>query len=235
MAHPLERLYPYIPRWGQNLGISLFGLAWRRERLGGQFGEYVAEFAERDHWSVDQMQAYVEQQLRMTLLRAYSHVPHYQRTWAAAGILRCDLGPMTLANLHQLPITPKADLRAQPADFVDGALAQGARLKRYQSSGSTGTPVVSICTADDHRRFIAAREVRSFGWAGTSIHLPRSTIGGRLVVPRGQAGPPYHRYNFVERQVYFSAYHIAPGTVADYVRGFNRYRPQLLTGYAHSH
>ena len=54
-------------------------------------------------------------------------------------------------------------------------------------------------------------------------------------MPEGDGQPPYYRYNWTERQLYFSAYHIGPATIADYVEGFNRYRPRLLTGYAYSH
>ena len=59
-------------------------------------------------------------------------------------------------------------------------------------------------------------------------------IGGQPIVPRGIARPPYYRYNAAERQVYLSAYHLGPTTVANYVEAFDRHHPQLVTGYAFS-
>jgi len=56
-----------------------------------------------------------------------------------------------------------------------------------------------------------------------------------MVAPRGDSAPPYYRYNWAEREVYFSAFHITPEFVSDYVAGLNHYRPRVLTGYAHSH
>jgi phenylacetate-CoA ligase len=56
-----------------------------------------------------------------------------------------------------------------------------------------------------------------------------------MVVPRGVSRGPFHRYNWAENQVYFSAYHIAPANVREYVRIFNHYRPRVMTGYAYSH
>jgi phenylacetate-CoA ligase len=233
--HLLERIYPHVPVWAQNLGISLYGLAWRHERLGGDFDHYVSEFHERDRWSRRRMQDYVEQQLREVLLHAYVEVPYYRTRWNQANIGKEDLRRMTIGDLCKLPPTQKQDLRSAPETFVAQDIARAKRLHRYHSSGSTGTPVTAICTSEAHRRFTAAREVRSFGWAGTSIRMPRSMLGGRLVVPRGNGTPPFHRYNWAERQVYLSAYHMAPGTAKFYVSAFNRYRPQLLTGYAYSH
>src|SRR5690606_19221615 len=58
---------------------------------------------------------------------------------------------------------------------------------------------------------------------------------GRMVVPKAGGRAPFHRYNFAEEQVYFSAYHIAPAHVCEYVKGFNQHRPRLLTGYANSY
>jgi phenylacetate-CoA ligase len=235
MAHSLERFYPYMPAWAQNVGISVYGLSYRRERLGGDFERYVAGFRERDRWSKEQMQAYVDQQLRHVLMHAFERVPYYQKSFKKTGVTRLDLTRMTAADLPKLPVTPKSDLRSMPDAFVADNVAAQQKLHRYHSSGSTGTPVTAICTSDGHRRFIAAREARSFGWAGSSVRRPRSMIGGRLVVPKGVAQPPFHRYNWAERQVYFSAYHIAPAHVGEYVQAFNHHRPKLLTGYAYSH
>ncbi|MBA4147183.1 MAG: phenylacetate--CoA ligase family protein [Verrucomicrobia bacterium] len=235
MAHFLERLYPYVPVSIQNLGISIFGLAWKRERLGGKFQEYVRGFRERDRWSPEEMQEYVQTELSRVLRHAFEHVPYYRKKWQRAGINKNDLEGITPKRLSHLPVTPKTDLRSDPDSFVAQKTKGQEKLLRYQSSGSTGTPITAVCTADDHRRFIAAREVRSLGWAGTSIHAPRSMIGGRLVVPRGISRPPFERYNWAERQVYFSAYHISPENVRFYVDALNHYQPIVLTGYAHSH
>jgi phenylacetate-CoA ligase len=235
MVHPIEWLYPNVPVWAQNLGISLYGITWRRERLGGNFEAHVEGFRDRDRWSPEQMRAYVEQELRRVLVHCVHQVPYYQRVWSKRGLPLETLMRMTLADLFEVPITPKQDLRAAPEEFVAQDVARRSKLRRYYSSGTTGTPITSICNSDGHRRFFACREVRSFGWAGTSLRRPRSMIGGRLVVPKGIARPPFHRYNLVEKQVYFSAYHIAPAHVADYVRALNQYQPCVLTGYAYSH
>jgi phenylacetate-CoA ligase len=234
-SHHLEGMYGYVPVWMQNLGISLYGIAYRRERLGGVFASQVAAFHERDRWSIERMQDYVEKELQRVLSNAFCDVPYYSQKWRAAGIRLSDLQQITPANLLKIPVTPKRDLAADANSFVTRQVGRENKLTRYYSSGSTGTPVTCILSAQDHQRFIAAREVRSFCWAGTSVRWPRSTMGGRMVVSRANSRGPYYRYNRAERQVYFSAYHISPHNVCDYVRGLNRYRPQVMTGYAHSH
>jgi len=228
-------LYSHAPIWAQNLGISLYGLRWRHERLGGPFPDYVREFRRRESWPAGKFQQYLEAELRTCLGRAFSAVPYYQQAWSAAGFRASHFARFHMEELKHLPTTAKAALRRQPADFVSREVKNKQRLHRYDTSGTTGTPITTFCTSDGHRRFTAAREARSFGWAGTSLLQPRSMIGGRLVVPPGMVGPPFHRCNWAEQQIYFSAFHISPANVPHYVAALNHYRPEVFTGYAHSH
>src|SRR5437588_6617855 len=99
MAHYLERLYPFVPVPLQNLGISLYGLAWRHERLGGDFSTSVAGFQKRSDWTAERMRTYVEMELRRVLIRAYQEVPYYRKAWASVGITFYDLDRMTVAGL----------------------------------------------------------------------------------------------------------------------------------------
>lgn len=235
MSTPLESIYPRVPVWAQNLGISLYGLAWRRERLGGKFDKYVEGFRVRETWSAEKLNDYLEIELQKVLGRAFANAPYYARVWRALGLSEADFCHFQLSDLRRLPTTPKEDLRKTPDEFLSRAASKLQRLHRYYSSGTTGTPITAICTSDGHRRFTAAREARSFNWAGTSLHQPRSMIGGRQVVPKAVAQPPFHRYNWAEHQIYFSAYHISPVNTPDYVGALNRYRPRVLTGYASAH
>lgn len=230
----MEALYPYLPVWMQNVAISAYGYGYRKERLGGDFAGFVADFRERDHWLPEQMQRYLDQTLRAILLHAFDHVDHYRDVWTAAGISRSDVQNMGQADLHRLPVTSKAEVRANPDAFV-AKNVPAKQLHRYNTSGSTGTPVTCICTADAHRKFIAAREARSFGWAGTSIRKRRSMLGGRKVVRLGASRGPFHRINWAEDQIYLSSHHISPKNARQYADALNRFRPQVMTGYAQSH
>ena len=104
----------------------------------------------------------------------------------------------------------------------------------FESSGSTGTPTCILYSPAMHQRLHAAYESRVRHWAGVERFTPRATIGGRRVVPDGISSPPYYRYNFIEKQVYLSAYHISKHTAQNYVDGIRKYRSEYMTGYAMS-
>ncbi|MBN1461140.1 MAG: hypothetical protein JXA57_16555, partial [Armatimonadetes bacterium] len=161
-----EQAYGHLPVFAQNCALSIFGLKYRRQRLGPGFDDYVAGFVERESWSADEMQDYVTERLRFILRLAFLAVPYYRARWSDAGIEEGDLGSLTPSSLPGLPTTPKEHLRSDPDSLVTTALPPRTRLLRQRTSGSTGTPTTVCVSVRDYRRFMAAREARSFRWAG---------------------------------------------------------------------
>jgi phenylacetate-CoA ligase len=228
----LRDVYPRLGTGAQNALISAYGLIYRHRRLGGRFSRLVREFKSRDGWRPEQMQAHVDETLCRILRRAWQ-APYYRHMWRALGFEEWMLGEFRAENLRLLPVVPKSDLRNAPEAFV---VKTHTRLAHHEStSGSTGEPVTITTTARLQQAYMAAREARSFAWAGTSMLRRKATIGGRPVVPLADSEGPYHRFNFAERQCYLSAFHIGPRTASTYVDALREWHPQVLTGYASSY
>lgn len=84
--------------------------------------------------------------LRKTLQHAYANVPHYRRSFDAAGVK--PLAVCGLADLPRLPFTSKADLRDN-YPFGMFAVPREALNRLHASSGTTGKPTVVGYTAGD--------------------------------------------------------------------------------------
>lgn len=231
----LDRVYPRLDVRSQNRLITAYGYVYRRRRLGGEFPRLVDEFAERDRWSPERMKCHIEAKLRRMLSHAWERVPHYRRSWSEAGVDGRVLQAMRMEDLPMLPAVAKSDLRRAPESFLARGELRWRVALRESTSGSTGEPVTVTSTAALQRAYLAAREARSFRWAGASLLLPKATIGGRAVVPRADSPGPYHRQNEAEQQCYLSAFHISPGNAPAYVEALRRHRPRVLTGYASSY
>ncbi|MGE3817824.1 MAG: phenylacetate--CoA ligase family protein [Isosphaeraceae bacterium] len=234
MANHFESIYRRCPIWTQNVAVSLYGAWWRRRRMGPIFQRKVAEFRSRERFTALQWREYQVQSLRLLLRHCFATVPHYRETWSSLGIDQRELARFELEDLRRLPTVGKEDVRRSPASFLSEAPGKG-RLYSTHTSGSTGTPLEIRMTASTHQTFYAAYEARCRNWAGVDWRMSRAMIGGRLVVPEAVANPPFWRYNAAERQLYLSAFHIAPSTVAHYAGALNRYRPDYLVGYASAH
>jgi len=221
----LDRLYARLPVIAQHAAVSAYGVYWHRLRFGPGYQRALAGFRQRERLSADGWQSWQARRLRTYLTLAADHVPYYRDTWDAATRAAARAG-----QLDALPRLGKEPLRRDARAFVRDDLR--AREWVFATSGSTGTPIDSIWTVAELRASLALREARSAAWAGTSFRHPRATFSGRMVEPDPASRGPYYRFNRAERQVYFSAFHLAPATAGQYVRALHKHRIQWLTGYA---
>jgi phenylacetate-CoA ligase len=121
--------------------------------------------------SADELQALQLKRLRWTLQHAYDHVPHYRRSFDAAGVHPSDC--RSLADLARFPFTTKADLRAN-YPFGLFAVPREKVVRVHASSGTTGKPTVVGYTQGDIDRWahLMARSIRaSGGRPGDMVHV----------------------------------------------------------------
>ncbi len=227
-----DRVYEPSPVWFQNIGVSIYGYIWRNRRFGGEFKQYVEAFENREAYSTEEWEIYQTHQLQKLLTHAVEHVPYYQRKFS--DISKSDLAKIDIQQLAELPLLEKDVIRSDPETFVADIISPH-KLHTYHTSGTTGTPLAIKFTNDTHRRVAAVNEARVRRWAGVHYKMSRAMIGGRVIVQRAEAKPPFWRYNIAERQLYMSAFHISPKNAQYYVQALNRYRPDYLIGYTSSH
>lgn len=137
-------------------------------------------------------------------------------------------------ELFELPLLEKDSIRANPIGFVRNDLKPFYKIIQH-TSGSTGTPIATIWIPSEVRDSLAVREVRSANWAGVSFKFPRATFSGRMIEPDPESKGPYYRFNAVEKQVYFSPFHLRKDTTHFYVDALHKHKIQWMTGYAVSY
>ncbi|HEY6184643.1 MAG TPA: hypothetical protein VIW67_20525 [Terriglobales bacterium] len=224
----IQSIYAKLPVPLQHVAVSAYGAYWYWLRFGPGYKRNLSEYAKREQFDNSGWQSWQKNALEILLRDAATQVPFYVRAWngdiKAAAIL---------GRLEALPLLEKESIRAEPDSF----LRQDIKAKRrliFNTSGSTGTPIASIWTIQELRSSLALREVRSARWAGVSFKLPRATFSGRMVEPDPESNGPYYRFNAIERQVYFSAFHLRPDTAPLYVKALKKHRIQWMTGYSFS-
>jgi len=118
--------------------------------------------AAEETMSRDELAALQLSRLRATVADAYERVPLHRARMDAAGVRPADV--RSLADLHLLPFTAKADLREHyPFGMFARPLGELARL--HASSGTTGKPTVVGYTGDDRDRWswLMARSLHAAG------------------------------------------------------------------------
>jgi phenylacetate-CoA ligase len=226
----LDRAYERLPVAAQHVAVSTFGYYRRWRRRGGCYSALVDDYAARDRYSADEWAEWQRRALSR-LLRIGSERPHYAERFAALGLEGADLDRLGPEDLHRLPLLAKEDIRGRPLALCPGG-ERPPHTSEQQTSGSTGTPLSLFTTRADDRRSGAFRHARYRSYAGVDYSLPRATLSGRRVEPDPASEGPFYRYNRAERQVYLSAHHLAPWTIAKYLTAIGRHGTVWLTGYA---
>jgi phenylacetate-CoA ligase len=124
-----------------------------------------------EHMDVDELRDLQLRRLQAVLRHAYGHVPHYRRSFEAAGVHPDDC--RELADLARFPMTSKADLR-ENYPFGMFAVPQEHIRRVHASSGTTGRPVVVGYTQGDLDTWatVMARSIRAAGGRpGDRVHV----------------------------------------------------------------
>jgi phenylacetate-CoA ligase len=109
------------------------------ERLSGRrFWTELRRLRELQWRSPEELETRALRQLRLLVAHAYAHVPYYRDLFSRAGLEPEDI--RMVSDLSRLPISGKADLRANfPARVLADSLPARRRV-RATTSGSTGLP-----------------------------------------------------------------------------------------------
>ena len=112
--------------------------------------------------SIDEIRALQLQRLKWSVKHAYDNVPHYRKTFDAAGVHPDDL--KTLADIAKFPFSTKKDFRDN-YPFGLFAVPREQIVRIHASSGTTGQPTVVGYTQNDIDMWanLVARSIRAAG------------------------------------------------------------------------
>lgn len=217
----------------QNIFVSAYGWQWKKRRFGGVYAHEYGLAKERERFTKENWQAFQQEQLSRILIHSYKHVPYYKENFDKLGVNISALKNISPDNISAIPILTKDHLRKFGTNTLLADIKE-PEGEFFASSGSTGTPTQILFSHAMHQRWMALFECRVRNWAGVNSQTPRGMIGGRRVLPNAHSKSPFYRYNYFEKQVYFSAYHINAKNAFDYAKGIKKYELQYMTGYAMS-
>lgn len=222
-----EALYAKSPLLLQRLIIAAEGWRIQRTRFGPPFRAAFRQARERSGWTDEQVKTYRDERLRAFARRAVEQVPYYARTFKAAGLAPEDI--RGIDDLAALPVLAKDDVIAHWDEILPRDLDR-AKTLAYHTSGTTGAGLKFFVTREAQWEQWAIW-CRYRAWHGITLETPCAYFGGRSIVPLAQRKPPYWRYNGPGRQLMFSGYHLAIGTMDAYLDEIERRGIVWLHGY----
>ncbi len=221
-----ESLYRRSPTWLQMALLNAH--AWRieRHRYGPPYQRAVRSLLESERWPLERLRAFQDEHVRRLASWAYEHSSFYREAWDAAGVTAADI--RGIADLPRLPLIDKTTIREHGARMMTSAARPD--WVNGHTSGTTGSPL-SVWYDRETCVMTNAVDRRQKAWAGMQNSDWVGLLLGRVVVPLDQARPPFWRSNLVQRQLWFSSFHLNDDNLPHYVNEIRRRGLHFLEGY----
>lgn len=223
----LDRCYARSPAWAQTWMLNAFALHIEQHRYGRRYQHTVQRLLEQEYWPEGELRRYQDQQLRSIVKIAFTHSRYYRELMTDAGLQVGDI--QGTEDLSKFPLLTKEIVRERGDHLLTASAPQPGWLHGH-TSGTTGSPL-SLWYDRDTCIFTNAVDRRQKAWAGISAKDWIGVFLGRTVVSPATKNPPFWRVNWVQRQVWFSTFHMAAETLDLYVDEVQRRGLRFLEGY----
>ena len=195
------------------------------ERLKGHDSAARRRALERSQWwSPEALQRYRVDRLRRFLGKAKADVPYYRRLFAER-----NFDPMSLEDfkgLARIPLLDKKAIRTN-LDLLKSEFA--GPLKRYNTGGSSGEPLVFYIGKERVSHDVAAKW-RATRWWGVDIGDPEIVVWGSPIELAAQDRVRGLRDRLL-RTTLLPAFDMSPSNVEGFIRRIRAVRPRMIFGY----
>jgi phenylacetate-CoA ligase len=198
------------------------------ERLKGHSTVAALKSMERSQWlpkaQIEQLQL---QRLRDFLVRIGRDVPYYRELFRSTGFDPADVS--SLEDLRRLPLTGKADIRAN----TENLKAENAGpLAKFSTGGSSGEPLI-FCLGKERVSHDVAAKWRATRWWNVDIGDPEIVIWGSPIELGSQDRVRLFRDRFLRTEL-LSAFEMSTANLLQFTQRIRKFKPRMLFGYPSS-
>lgn len=217
-----QGIYNKLPRFLQNIMVSLYGIKRNHMRFGGSFSKQFDSVIKSYKASEEEIKEYQEKKLRELFIAASNSV-HYGAIFKK---LKVDVYKDDCFEIFKkMPILKKDQLRGHEKDFFTGK-NRGDQV--FHTSGSTGTPLTIVMNVDDFRLRMAILE-RIKTRYGISHKDKYITFVGKKITKDNDT--VFWRNNVFGHQLVMSVYDLSEKNKYAYLNRILTYKPHLIEGY----
>jgi len=220
----LEKLYDSSPIFFQNLMVTVSGYDRNRSRYGKAYYDHRKFLADFDTWSLERKLEYQAEELRNFLAYAVRNSRFYRKLYDGIHISSIK----TIDDLKRLPIVDKEMLRQNINDVI--TIPRKGAVEGH-TGGTTGKSLVVLFTPEDNMKTMAMIDHFKSRVGFEHRAMKRATFNGKHIVPPLQRQKIFWRYNVACRQMIYSSFFLTEENMGEYVKSFNRFKPQAIDGF----
>lgn len=223
----LQTIYDYMPYSIQNLLTTIRGIPLAKMRYQKLFWKCLENLINRENWSSGEMENYQNEKFRSLLKYCYENVPFYYEVFKEKNLKPDDF--KNIYDLKKLPIITREKLYNNWNKFISTSVSDGKKIKVFTSGTSgSGLPVVYDEIALVKNWAFRARQKI---WANSNPREWRISLYGSKIVPFKRKRPPYWTYNYLEKQILMSIFHLSENNKKHYINFLKSHKNLLLEGF----
>jgi phenylacetate-CoA ligase len=223
----LQKIYDASPLWMQNAMATGYGFRTKRQRYGREYHKHLSFLDEFSSLSRTEQEAYQVWKLLRFLHHVKEKSSFYRELYA--GIPVEDF--TGLDDLKRLPVVTKDMLRENISRVVTVSTREAII---GHTGGTTGMSLEVKFTEENNQQRMAVLDHFKAGHGFINLKMRRATFSGKHIVPLGNFGHVFWRYNSAIRQMMYSSFHITEETCPHYIRSLNQFRPVAIDGFVSS-
>lgn len=224
-----DGVYRNAPYFVKVILLNIIALSNYKKRNTKGYSLFLKKYY--DNWRLDikDLENIQNDELKHLLKEAYFFSSYYQKIFNRNNVDIEDIENNPRNVLNRLPLLSKADRRS----FSKEILNQNPKRKLIEigyTSGTSGTPTENYLDQESIDRSFALWS-RFHETIGIKKGMKSIRFSGRLIVNPEQKTGPFWVYNYFDKQLLMSTYHLTEKNLVHYIDKINKFTPQFLDGY----
>ena len=224
-----DTIYRQAPYFLKVILLNVIALLNYKKRKTIGYSLYLKKYLTQWLLDLENLENIQKDELKNLLKEVYTYSSYYQKIFKSTNITIEDIDNHPRNVLSRLPLLEKTDRR----NFSKEILSKNPKRKLIEigyTSGTSGTPTENYLDQESIDRSFALWS-RFHETIGIKKGMKSIRFSGRLIVNPEQKTGPFWVYNYFDKQLLMSTYHLTERNIVEYINKINKFSPQYLDGY----
>lgn len=224
-----DKIYRLSPYFIKVILLNIIAFFNYRKRNTSGYSMYLKKYLDSWQLNFEEINQIQNEELKSLLKEVYTHSPYYNKIFKTKNITTGDIENNPRNVLNRLPLLSKADRRTFSKEILNNN-PERKLVEIGYTSGTSGTPTENYLDQESIDRSFALWS-RFHETIGIKKGMKSIRFSGRLIVNPEQKTGPFWVYNYFDKQLLMSTYHLTEKNLVHYIDKINKFSPQYLDGY----
>ena len=224
-----QKIYNKLPYFLKVVALNLKSYANYRKRFTGNYASYLSNYIKLWTADIDTVLEYQKTELINLLEESYQYSKWYRKKMNAFNITSEDIKKEPFEVLKKMPVLLKTERKKYVDDIINTNPARTVIGIDY-TSGTSGSPTKNYLDKESIEKSFALWKRFHYS-IGIKDKIKQIRFSGNQIVNVKRNKAPFWIYNFIEKQLFMSTYHLNNKNMKSYVKKLNKFKPKLLDGY----